>query len=484
MKMKTIQLLQCTLPAILIASGLNSCAQKQGAALPKEIHVNISKAISTIDGFGVNITPAQWNDGNLKPVLDKLVDDLGCTLFRFDNTGLANWLDPGKRLPDGTWPESYLDSIYKSKVFVDAWETFRYLNQKGVEPFFNVSGNINPGLGTPEEPQKLADFKGYADMISTMLNWARGKEGLKFSLLAPFNETDIGDPEGPQIRGQAMLTATQAIIKSLNDNGLSDIKIIEMDDGGIFFDKLEATLSDTSYADQVHSFAVHTYGSDAGDCFESNFQRFLRTVKNSPFNKSHLWLTEYGDLDQTHEMEYEFAWRSTRRLMKTLSYGYTAGLAWDAFDNFHEHNQAWCLYGLLLTDTTNWKYTPKKRYYAAKQIYHYVKPGWKMVDFTYPQRQDDVFKYWHDSFRNIRTLAFVSPDGNDYSIVIMNGVDSEVDLTIYLDDNGNSSLPKSVNHYITSSKDNCSRKRGLSKKDNIIHVRLPEHTISTITTLN
>lgn len=482
--MKKIQLLQYIFLAILIAGGLNSCVQKQKTpVLSKEIKVNINKSLSIIDGFGVNITPAQWNNGNLKPVLDQLVDDLGCTLFRFDNTGLANWLDPGKRLPDGTWPEPYLDSVYKSKVFVDAWETFRYLNQKGVEPFFNVSGNIHPGLGTPEEPQKLADFKGYADMITTMLKWAREKEGLKFSLLAPFNETDIGYPEGPQIRGQAMLTATQSIIKSLNDNGLNDVKIITMDDGGIYFDKLDATLSDTSYVDQVHSFAVHTYGNDAGDCFESNFQKFLRTVKNSAFKNSHLWLTEYGDLDQTHEIEYEFAWRSTRRLMKTLSYGYTAGLAWDAFDNFHEHNQAWCLYGLLLTDTVNWKYTPKKRYYAAKQIYKYVKPGWKMVGFTYTQRQDDVFKFWHDSFRNIRTLAFVSADGNDYTIVSMNGVEADVELSINLNDIGNAALSKPVLHFITSRKDNCSKKKNPSIRDNTIRVLLPEHSISTVTTL-
>ncbi|HBE40632.1 MAG TPA: hypothetical protein DDW27_05420 [Bacteroidales bacterium] len=482
--MKKILLIEYALMGILAAFILNSCEQKRKTpVLQKEITVNVEKQGLTIDGFGVNITPAQWNDGNLKPVLDQLVDDLGCTLFRFDNTGLANWMDPGKRLPDGTWPEAYLDSVYKSKVFVDAWATFRYLNGKGIEPFFNVSGNIHPGLGTPDAPQKLADFKGYADMISTMLKWAREKENLKFSLIAPFNETDIGNPEGPQIHGRDMLTATQSVIKSLNDNGLTDIKIVAMDDASIQFDKLEATLSDTSYVDQVHAFAVHTYGSDAGDGIERNFRNFVRMVKNSPFKNSRLWLTEYGDLDQTHEIEYEFAWRSTRRLMKLLQYGYSAGLAWDAFDNFHEHNQAWCLYGLLLTDTVNWKYTPKKRYFAARQIYRYVKPGWKMVEFTYPQDPDDVFKFWHDSFRHIRTLAFVSPEGNDYSIVIMNGIEADVELSIILNNIDNTALTKTINHFITGRTDNCSRKKSPSVGGNIIRVRLPEHTISTVTTL-
>ena len=29
--------------------------------------------------------------------------------------------------------------------------------------------------------------------------------------------------------------------------------------------------------------------------------------------------------------------------------GFTAGMAWDAFDNLHEHDGVWALYGLLET---------------------------------------------------------------------------------------------------------------------------------------
>ena len=484
-KMKTFQLLQHSLLTILIAGSLTGYAQKPGNPLPKEITVNLNQPLLKLDGFGVNITPAQWDGGNLKSVIDQLVDDLGCTLFRFDNTGLGNWLDAAKRKPDGTWPQSYLDSVYTSKVFTDAWATFRYLNKKGVEPFFNVSGKISPGLGTAKEPQRLADFDGYAEMIVTMLKWAREKEGLKFSLLAPFNETDIGTPEGPKIEGKDMLYATSAVIKKLNENGFGDIKLIAMDDGGIWIDKLKAVLSDSSYADQICAFGVHSYGEGEGDGVEENFKRFIRTLKDSPFKNSSVWLTEYGDLDQTQEMEYEFAWRSTRRLMKFLRYGYTAALAWDAFDNFHEHNQAWCVYGLFHTDTTatHWKYTPKKRYYAAKQIYKYVKPGWKMVDFTRPRKENDVFWYWHDSFRNINTLAFVSPDGKDFTIVSMNGVEADVDLSIKMNGINSGALAKPVHHFITGRKENCSQTKDAVVSGNTIHVLLPEHSISTITTL-
>ena len=49
------------------------------------------RTYQTVEGFGVNINPGQWNEGNLKQAIDLLVDDLGSVQFRFDCTGLANW---------------------------------------------------------------------------------------------------------------------------------------------------------------------------------------------------------------------------------------------------------------------------------------------------------------------------------------------------------------------------------------------------------
>jgi len=37
--------------------------------------VNAETTYQTIDGFGVNMNPAFWNNGNLKPAIDLLVDE-------------------------------------------------------------------------------------------------------------------------------------------------------------------------------------------------------------------------------------------------------------------------------------------------------------------------------------------------------------------------------------------------------------------------
>ena len=54
-----------------------------------------------------------------------------------------------------------------------------------------------------------------------------------------------------------------------------------------------------------------------------------------------------------------------------------AGIVWDAYDNFHGHDDFWGIWGLLRT--ARHRYTPKKRYYAARQVYRFVPSGSRRV---------------------------------------------------------------------------------------------------------
>jgi len=193
-------------------------------------------------------------------------------------------------------------------------------------------------------------------------------------------------PKDQKSTALTCFTATRAIIKRLDANGLKDINLIAIDDSHWRLHELKAVLSDSSFTNRIQAFGTHDYGDgDFADMADSNEEGFTGIIKNSAFRNASAWMTEYGDLDQTFEIEYEFAWRSTRRLMKSLDNGFNAGIAWDAFDNFHQHDTIWAEYGLLKTDTVRWTYTPRKRYYAAKQVYKFVLPGWKMVEISAPK---------------------------------------------------------------------------------------------------
>jgi hypothetical protein len=130
--------------SVVSCNGTNKNNDITTLPIQKEIVLHPEEQFQTIDGFGVNITPAQWRDGNPKPIIDMLIDDLGSTLIRFDCYGKADWLDPAKQNPDKTFPDEYLEEAYTSKVFTDTWETFRYFDEKGIEPILNINGRIPP----------------------------------------------------------------------------------------------------------------------------------------------------------------------------------------------------------------------------------------------------------------------------------------------------------------------------------------------------
>ena len=455
-----------------------------------KIDIDANKQFQTIEGFGVNINPDQWRDGNLKKVIDLLVDDLGCQFFRFDCFGYADWLDPAKRDKTGKYSNEYLKEIYTSKRFHDAWETFRYLNSKGVEPFFNVSGKINLSFGETEKPNQLADFEGYAEMVITMLKWARTNENLKFSLFAPFNETDLSYPEGPGISSAGTVPSIRAIIKKLNEYGLSDVKLIIMDDNGVRFHKLHQILNDTTIFPYISRFAVHTYGIGSEQYAQwwqskSEYGMLADSVKNSLYTKCGLWLTEFGDLDQTGLSEFDFSLTVTRRLMKCLKEGYSAGLFWDAMDNYHRHDNSWSTYGLLKTDTLTWSYNARQRLYALKQVYKYVRPGFKMINLreAIQTRIYDVYRQYHDTINHINMLAFVSQDNKDFTIVGMNKIEGEFNLVIGLEGMSPETYNKKVSYLRTSRNENCLKVDNIALKGKSLKIRLKENSIFTLTTL-
>ena len=429
--------------------------------------LDAGKTFQTIDGFGVNFNPAQWRKGNLQPAINLLVDDLGCTLFRFDPTGLAEWLDPARRSADGTWSSDYLAEVYTSQVFRDAWAAFRALNAKGIQPLLNVSGRIPAPLGRQENPKRLGDFDAYAQMVVSMAQWARKTEGLRFRYLAPFNETDYGYPEGPKIELEDLTTAIQAVLKQLDAHGMSDVQLILADDAEPSIVRTEAILKHPEWNNRIGAFAFHTYGNgdeseSAGWQGEGSLHgRVLKRIRDSAFAACPVWMTEYGDLDQSGIIEHEIGWRSTRRLLKFLNEGYSAGLIWDAFDNVHKHDAAWSSYGVLATETNRWRYAPKPRYYAARQVFRSVKPGFVRIS-TQPIRSGnshDPYAGSRDPFRHLLLSAFVSPERADFTLVGMNRSESDMALTVSLRGFDIQSAKKSVRAYSTSATRLC-RKLG------------------------
>jgi hypothetical protein len=473
--------------AVLVVPG--AFAGEPALRLP--VTVDGATRFQEIDGFGVNVTPAQWRGGALKPTLDLLIDDLGASVVRIDCYGKADWLDPAKRGADGRWPEADLAGVYRSRVFTECWDTFRHLSTKGADVHLNVSGRI-PAAWAGPDGQTLVDFDAYAEAAASQARWAREKEGLRFRAFAPFNETNLGFPEGPKIRDADLVTAVRAVARRMDAAGLADVKlVVACDAPPVSMARFGPILEAGDLVGRVLAFSTHSYGDgDEGDATpgwydgESERAALVKAVAHSPHAAARVWMTEYGDLDQTGLVEWQFAWRSTRRLLRMLEDGFHAAIAWDAFDNLHEHDGLWATYGLLATDRSAWTYAPKKRYFAAKQVFRFVRPGWRRVAVHLPPRDPgSAYAGWQDPARHVRVAAFASPDGRDVTLVGMSRVEGDVELAVSL----RGLLPEAVAKpmaYVRTTRSEDARVVGeIPAAGGTAWLTVPEASIFTLTTV-
>jgi hypothetical protein len=369
----------------------------------------------SIDGFGVNVNPiGNWRGGRLRPLLDLLFDDLGATLFRVDPYGRSDFLDPAELRRSRGWNERVEERAFRHPDLLDSWATMRYLERRGGTVVISLSGLVAPSL-CADDGVTLIDFEGFAYLCSAFARWARHSEGLRVSHLAPVNETDIGPPEGPWLSPEASVEMLAELGRRYEGDGLGDVGLIAFDQAIYDTRWLEALLGRPELLGLPSVFSFHKYSNaDLGPA--------RAMIDGTPgAGDWRLWLTEYGDLDQTGEREWDVAMAQSRRLIGALLDGVEAAIVWDAFDNFHRHDDSWSIYGLLRAGDLQSEigypadhgdlvgYMPKPRYYAARHVYRFVPPASKVIELSGGDRE---------------TIAFVLPDGG-LTVVALNEGDEE-----------------------------------------------------------
>jgi O-glycosyl hydrolase len=426
-----------------------------------QVWIDPSADRQVIDGFGVNINPVgHWRDAALIPTLDRLVDDLGATIFRLDPYGFTNWVDPDGTLGPSALNPARLAEIYRSEPFRDAWTVGRYLNERGAPFILNVSGIVPPWMCTTDG-KTLADFASYADLLVSLASWARNEEGLQFDLFGPFNETDLGPPEGPFLDPAGLAKATALVAERFAAAGLGDLRFVVADQGRYNLDFVRLLADDPALRAVIGVVGMHCYS----DISLSAVPEFL---EDKGLSEWRYWLTEYGELDQTGEMEWEAAANSTRRLLRGLRDGARAALVWDAYDTFHGHDDAWTIWGIMRT--ARHMYTPKKRYFAAKQVYRFVPPGSRRIELSTEP----------DATSTEPTLAAFTVGGNGFTLVGLH--EGSTPLTLNLA--GLAQLSgQQGDVYVTDRAHDCDRIASFPLGERL-RLTVPGPSVFTLTTVN
>lgn len=361
---------------------------------PAEIQIDLNQRFQTIQGFGVNFNGTYFRNDQ-KHMIQMLVHDLGATIFRLDPYGLTNWETVNDNDDPNVMNWHYYNDRYSTPEFEASWAAARYLNSLGIQPFLALSGippkwMLNEDLTPPKEQACIhrdnashlnpAMYGEYAETVVSLAMYARTKAHIQFQYFGPVNETDCYPSEGPRVDPDEMPKLLLTIAKRLQKEGLGDVKLVVADQAHMSDDYIEQILKQPELMPQVGAFSLHSY-NDTNDATPH-----IQAIRKSKFPNVPVWLTEYGyshDLDRSAENEWEgFSVAATRRVLRALNQGVTAALYWDAFDNYHKHYPRFTYYGLFRND--DHVYTPKKAYYAAKQLYHFVHPGAHRVAVSGP----------------------------------------------------------------------------------------------------
>ena len=401
------------------------------AGMMVQIRVNANQGFQTIDGFGVNINSKQWQP-RLLPAMELLLDDLGATLYRVDVFGKSNWPDPSGTLGVTALDPARLNDIYRGETACRGWEMIRYLNEHGIEPYLTASGDVPAWMISPDG-KTLTDYEHFSEMMVSLVEWAIHREGLKIRCFGPLNETDIGSPEGPGLSPQEYPKVLEILDQKLTARGIT-VPLVVPEQGHFNAHYIRQITARQSLAARIGVFTTHCYA----DIPPVQFAEVRSAV--SSFADAHLWMGEYGDLDQSGEKEWYVAWVMTLRLLDLLENGYHGALVWDAYDNYHDHDEHWTIYGLFRTGLR--AYTPKKRYYASKQVFRFVKPGYQRLSIEV-------------SNLDVRALAFASPDRRQAVVIGVNQSSQPRNLNVSLEGFPDVVAQGKVAYYRTSESENC-----------------------------
>ncbi len=416
--------------------------------------VDGAQTYQVIDGFGANINHRSWSGNEIKPVLDTLIGQGGFTLFRvvFDNSDWAT---------SSNLTQASYNNIYGSARFEKLWSIVGYLNQKGLSNgvFFNFQGPgpswMGGGTLTPGYESQ------WAQMITSLLVYARNARHLQFNLVAPDNEPDLnGQLVGVGAGTNQYVTMLHQLALNLNSNGLSDIRVIGPELGLVNQQELwfEKMMGDPLVMSKLGHFGIHSYLSQG-----QGTDGVASYLASTAYSNSTFWVTEFnsacgpcyqGTLN-TNNYSWSFCSATAEFLLYHLANGATGGLVWDAYDSYYElqplpwlpqgqQASGWGYFGLFGIDNTNAvprTYTARKNFYTLSQISAFVPPGSQRVAVGGGQTASlMMLAFYHPASGRVTLTGFNNGNAMSLPITLTNLPPVTNFALYYTDPNTNLSL--------------------------------------------
>ncbi|MGZ3955629.1 MAG: Ig-like domain-containing protein, partial [Flavisolibacter sp.] len=333
------------------------------------ITIDGAQKFQTIDGFGVNANSLSWDNGELKPAIDLLADDMGSNQWRvvFD---MEDWESVNDNSDPNVFNWNYYNSLYANAKFQNLWGTLGYLNQKGISSgialsFMGRVPNWMSGSGTGSNISVNFEDE-WVEMMASLVYYARNTSHVSFALLDPINEPDWDGYEGPQVSSAQYARLLNKLSQKLDSLGLNDIKFLGPNTASVDVGVntyMPQMMLDSIVMSKVDHFGFHNYEGYTGNAAQA--------IKNSAYPNRNFYMTEIT---------------TPADVLAVINQGPSAIHIWEGYDSVYNHailagrgstppNDAGNGLAPLAYDVTTGQYSPRKIFYQHKQLFKYVPSG-------------------------------------------------------------------------------------------------------------
>ena len=359
-----------------------------------------------INGFGVNANTRSWNNKELVPALDLLLDSVHATIWRVIVESVEKWEDVNDNDDPFSFNWNYYNALYETPKFQKAWDMIHYLNERGIADnlMVNFMGFAPKWMGNKVIDTDKEDE--FVEMLVSFFHYAMKTRHLKIGLIAPTNESEHHKyTEGPHLTADQHVRILRKLIDRMTALGImGNVHIVAPDNastGIALMDFIPAMMKDDVVMSKMAHLGFHSYGGYSEGLRES--------LEHSAYPESTFWITEWNawcngcDDGIPGKYDYAFASKSVGFLLDLLRNGAQAALAWEAYDSYYEHHapSRFSYWGMLGYDPENRTYFPRKNFYAVQHVSRFVEPGSWVLALPGSTDSLNVLAFYHTASKTI-----------------------------------------------------------------------------------
>ncbi len=454
--------------AVVLNSGgafTYSMYASDGAPLPvssANVVVSGNTQYQRIVGMGANANSNAWENGALRPALDKLIDEGGVSMWRVIVESHEGWETSNDDNDPFNFNWSYYNALYETPKFQSLWAVLDHLKARNA-PYIllNVMGEVPQWMGRNAISTNREDE--WVELITSMLVYARSTKQLRIDAISPMNEQDLGAPEGPGVNATQYVRLMNKLRVRMDALGLGDIRFYGPETANVsqgVNTYMPAMLADANLMARVAGFALHDYSGGSGGAADR--------IRNSSYPDRPFVMTEFSawcsgcDTGAPQPTDFDFATTTGLYVMRHLGDGAAGTLVYDAYDSYYEHHGSIGYWGLLGRNTDG-TYFARKRMQVLAQFSRYIRPGATRVAVS-------------SQVSGVSALAFTS-GGPTALVAGYNSNGSSVDLTIRFDNTSSISTARLIQ---TSSSKDQETSAPITVSNNNLSVRVDANSFFTV----